>query len=83
MSIGKRTHEIFISMRCCGEKVEETFVGTPHAQTVSQEGWRNHRQQSSGVKTVFLPDLTCRNCFIRRHRLNPFHNVEVTSFSPS
>ncbi len=28
----------------------------------------------------FLPDLTCSACFICRHRLNPFHNVEVTSF---
>lgn len=26
----------------------------------------------------FLPDLTCRTCFIRRHRLNPFHAVEVS-----
>lgn len=25
----------------------------------------------------FLPDLTCSGCLIRRHRLNPFHNVEV------
>lgn len=27
----------------------------------------------------FLPDLTCAGCFIRRHRLNPFHNVEVSA----
>lgn len=28
----------------------------------------------------FLPDLTCRTCFIRRHKMNPFHNVEVGIF---
>lgn len=28
-------------------------------------------------RSCFLPDLTCRLCFIRRHRMNPFHTVEV------
>lgn len=27
----------------------------------------------------FLPDLTCRECCVRRHRLNPLHIVEVRS----
>ena len=46
---------------------------------------------SRGVKDInraeyrcrdcFLPDLTCSACLIRRHRLNPFHNVDVSDVS--
>ncbi len=30
-------------------------------------------------RDCFLPDLTCRMCFIRRHKLNPFHCIEVSA----
>lgn len=30
-------------------------------------------------RDCFLPDLTCRACFIRRHRVNPFHIVDVST----
>ena len=29
-------------------------------------------------RNCFLPDLTCSACLIRRHKLNPFHNVDVS-----
>ncbi|PPR04539.1 hypothetical protein CVT26_002506 [Gymnopilus dilepis] len=26
----------------------------------------------------FLPDLTCRDCCVRRHRMNPLHRIQLT-----
>lgn len=26
----------------------------------------------------FLPDLTCRDCCVRRHRMHPLHVIEVS-----
>ena len=30
-------------------------------------------------RDCFLPDLTCAMCLIRRHRLNPFHTIDVSA----
>lgn len=43
---------------------------------------RGYKEASAAqfrCQDCFLPDLTCAQCFIRRHRLNPFHNVEVSA----
>ncbi|KJA25187.1 hypothetical protein HYPSUDRAFT_135353 [Hypholoma sublateritium FD-334 SS-4] len=46
-------------------------------QCVSVTGNKEHiNPPQFRCRDCFLPDLTCQVCCIRRHRLNPFHNIE-------
>lgn len=54
------------------------FISDAHCPDCLSRGSKTPEKPEFRCRDCFLPDLTCRTCFIRRHRLNPFHAVEVS-----
>ena len=53
------------------------FIRDQHCPDCISRGSTEPSAPEFRCRDCFLPDLTCKICFIRRHRLNPFHTVEV------
>lgn len=54
------------------------FAQDPQCPDCISRGDKEPASATYRCQDCFLPDLTCSKCFVRRHRLNPFHNVEVS-----
>ncbi len=68
-------------MRWSGWKAEATSLGPSNALIAFREGIRKILLLSFAVMTVFCLILPVKSVAYGRHKLNPFHNIEVCLLS--